>query len=111
MPHVEMLSEQLLLRRNDVMIPDVGKFGAQAVARLRRSAAADAVREDDEIFGRIERLTRTEQLVAERGPQPVRAAAAGPMQEYDTVDDLARGIPPGRSERPVVQLELGKHFS
>src|SRR5262249_43508126 len=58
-----------------------------------------------------ERLTGTEQLVAERGPQPIRAAAAGPVQEHDTVDDLARGIPPGRSERPVVQLELGKHFS
>src|SRR5262249_18360427 len=79
--------------------------------RLRRSAAADAVRQDDEIFGRIERLTGTEQLVAERGPQPIRAAAAGPVQEHDTVDDLARGISSGRSERAVVQLELGQHLS
>src|SRR5215510_3230035 len=111
MAHVEMLGHQTVLRHHDVVVTIVRKLGAQAITRLRRSAASDAVRHDDEIFRRIERLAGAEQLVAERGPQPVGPAAAGPVQQDYAVDDFARRIALFRSERPVVQLELREYFA
>jgi hypothetical protein len=45
----------------------MGKFGAQAIARLARAAAANAVREDDEILARVERLARPNSSSASEG--------------------------------------------
>ena len=107
MPDVEMLGDQPMLRRDDVLIAVVRKFRAQAVARFRGAATADCGRQNDEIFRGIERLAGLEQLVGERGPQPVGARAAGAVQEHDPVDDLARRVALLGPERHVVQLQLG----
>src|SRR5207344_1960511 len=92
--------------RDDIVVAVMRKFRAQGVARLRGAGAPDGVRQDDEVFGGVERLPGAEQLVSERRPQPVGARATGAVQKQDAVDDLAGGVASGGSERRVMQLEL-----
>src|SRR5262249_16481987 len=85
----------------------VRKFRAQAVARFRRAAAADSVRDEDVEFSGIEWRPGREQLVRKRRCEPARRRSAGPVQQQDRVDDFARGAP-GGPERKVVQFQLGQ---
>ena len=111
MAHIEAFGDQPVFRVDDVAIAVVREFSAQPVARLARSAAADPVRQDNEVFGGIERLARAEQFVAERRPQPVGADAARAVEQEHPVDDAAGSIAFLGAKRAVVKLELGQRLT
>src|SRR5258707_415108 len=111
MLHLEMFGHQPVFGIDQVGIAIMRELAAQSVAGLRRSTAADAVRQDDEIFRRIERLPGPEQFTGKRRTQPVLAVAAGAVQQHDAVDDFARGIALLRPERGVMDLEFGHRLA
>ena len=100
MGDAEAFGDQPVARLDHVAIAVMREFAPEAVRRLRRSAAADRVLHDDEIVPRIERLARPEQLVGERGAQPVRPGPGIALQQQDAVDDLA---PASRRATPIVR--------
>ena len=107
----ETFGHELVLGRDDVLIAVMGELGAQAVARLAGAAAADTVRQDDEVLRRVERLAGGEQLVGKRGHQPGLAAGARAVEQDHRIGDVAGRVALRRSQRRVMLLEVGMHLA
>src|SRR4051812_10846241 len=102
--------DQQLLRLDHVFVAIAREFGAQAIARLARSATADTIGDDQIILCAVERLPAAEQLRAEEIDNgfPV---AVGAVQQQHRIRDATRGIAPRRSKGDIVLAKLRKRFA
>src|SRR5262249_25642866 len=110
------LGHEPVLGFNHVIVIVFRKFGSQAVRWLRRLSGSDRVRQNDEVFARIQRLAGAEQLARPgRGAEadnPARKAgrkefapgAAGAMQEQ-------RRLSQWIAERSVMQAQFRHDFA
>ena len=72
---------------------------------------ADAVGKDDEVHAGIEELPGLKEHAGELLRQEVGARAGGAVQDEHRIADDASRIPARRSQRAVVQPELGQHLT
>jgi len=79
-PDAEAFGNQAILRQHHVVVVVAREFRLQSVRWLRRFSGAERVRQDDEIFRGVERLTRAEQLTRESRCQHAARRARGAMQ-------------------------------
>ena len=102
--HAQMLGQQAILRHHHVVVIVFRKARAQAVRGPRRLAGAERIRNDDEIFGGIERLAGAEQLARKSLPQHGLARAARAVQHQ-------HGLGGRRPQGPVVQPQFRQHLA
>ena len=72
---------------------------------------ADVVRQDEEIFGDVQRRAGAKEHVGEDGVQQRVGTAAGAVQQEDGVIDAPGRVAMNCSQGEVVQLELGQRFA
>ena len=100
----EAFFDQPVLTFHHVGVIVLRKLHPQAVGRLRRSAMADRVGQNDEIFARVERRAGAEQFAGELRREQAFGGAAGAVQDHDR---LARRLADGG----VVQAQLRHHLA
>jgi hypothetical protein len=83
MADAEMLLEQTILSLDHVVVIVAWELRLHAFGRLRRSSVPDRVRDDDVIFGGVERLPGAEQFASEIRRQHAVGGAARAMQHQD----------------------------
>ena len=109
--HSEAFGEQTILRLDHVEITVARKFCVHSVARLARFAVADPVRQHDEKFRRIERLTFAEQFTGKFRANKLRAAAGRPVHDQHGVRRFALRIFLRFPQRPVMKTQLRQRFA
>src|SRR5258708_4480409 len=86
------------------------EMGVQAVAGLRRFSVANAVRQDDEITRRVEKLAGTEEHSCKLRLKELLAATSGAVENQNRVRDMALRVARGIPQRPIVQPQFGQRF-
>ena len=89
MIHAEPFGQQSILRLDHVAIAVTRKLRVHSIARLARFAVADAVRQHDEKFRGIERLTCAEKFAGKFRTDKLRAAAGRAVHDQDGVRRFA----------------------
>src|SRR2546423_9635557 len=100
-----------MVRGNHVVVVVMGEMGVGSIAGLGGFAVADAVGEDDEILGDVEKLARAEEFSGKLRGKELVAGASGAVKDQDGVVDVAVGIVSGCAEGGVVQAQLGNGFA
>src|SRR5215469_6391774 len=108
MPDAKSVGDQPVLRLDNVVITVVWKFTFQPIAWLARFTGADAVRNDDEVLARVERLSFGEQLVRQSRQHPALARSTGAVQQHDAICNFALRIALWHAEGDVMQAEFGQ---
>ena len=104
MTYAETFAEQAVLGVDHVGVIVLREFYLHAVRGLGAFAVADAVWNDDEIPGCVERLARAEQFSGEGGREHVCRRAAATMQDQHR---LAGRL----AHRSVVQAQLRNYVA
>ena len=100
MVQAETFAEQAILRVNHVGVIVFGEFRFETIGRLRAFAVSDTVRDDDVIFGGVQRLARAEQLTGKiSGKHAGGRAATAVKHQHRLTGRLAY--------RGVMQTQLG----
>ncbi len=102
---LEPFGEQLILRTDHVVVRVFREARVQAVAWLTRLAVSDSVRENDEISGRVQQLSGTEQLAAEGLTEKRGACPACAVQNHHRVLNDTGSVAARRPECPVMQRQ------
>ena len=87
--HAQPVGQQSKLRLDHVDVAVARKLRVHAVARLARFSVPDSVRQHDEKFRGIERLTRAEKFAREFRPDKLRAASGGSVRDQHRVPNDA----------------------
>ena len=111
MINAESFGEQTVLRFNHVEVTVTREFRVHSVTRLARFAVADAVRQHDEEFRRIERLILPEQFASKLRANELRAATGCPVHDKNGIRRFALRILLRFPERPVMQAQLRQCFA
>ena len=111
MIHRESVGEQTVIRFNHVEIAVARKFCVHAVTGLARFAVADPVRQHDEKFRSIQRLTSTKKFTGKFRSNKLRAAAGRSVHDQNCIGRFALRIFLRFAERPVVDAQLRQRFA
>ena len=100
--------EHHTLAAHHVVVVVRGKMRVQPVRRLRAFPVPDVVGQNEKVLRNVERRARSEKHIGkERIQQRVRVAAR-PVQQQNRVVHVARGVAVRRSQRKVMQTQLGQ---
>ena len=108
---VQPLGQQQMLRRHHIVVVIVREMRMQPVARLRRPAVPDVVRQHDVILRRIQQLSRSKQHAGKIRRQKLRARPARSVHDQHRVVHVPLRIAMRRAQRSVVQLHLRQRFA
>src|SRR5437016_9999543 len=106
MINAESFGEQTVLRFNHVEVTVAREFRVHSVTRLARFAVADAVRQHDEEFRRIERLILPEQFASKLGANELRAATGCPVHDKNGIRRLAVRVFLWFTQCPISETQL-----
>src|SRR5215471_12408004 len=98
----QAIGKQHVLRKNHIVIGVVRELGMQAIAGFSRAAMTDAVRQYDEVFVAVEKLSFIEQFAGESCAQESAARSSGPVQNQYRVSHDTRRVARRLSNRSVV---------
>src|SRR5438477_6485440 len=87
-----------------VIVVVLRNSSSQPIGWLGRFSGANRIRQDDEIFGYIQRLARSEQFARECGRQEISSRTAGSMQDQ-------HGLSTWLANRSVMQAQFGHNFA
>ncbi len=108
MIHMKSLGHQPVLRLDHVRIPVVWESHVEPIARLAGIAMADAVRQDNEVLGWIQKLPAIEKLTGELIAKKLFAGASRSVQDQNRILYFANGAGDWLPQRPVVELDFAR---
>ncbi len=111
MVHSQAVGQQSKLRLDHVDVAVTRKLRVHSVARLARFPVPDSVREHDEKFRGIKRLTRAKKFAREFRPDELRAAAGRPMRDQHRVAHGALLILHRFANGPVMDLQFRQRLA
>ena len=111
MVYAQTIGQQSKLRLHHVDVAVARKLRVHSVAWLARFSVPDSIREHDEKFRGIERLTRAEKFSREFRPDELRATAGGSMRDEDRVPHDALLILHRLSDRPIMDAQFRQRLA
>ena len=111
MVHAQSLFQQLVLRRDHVVIVILRKMSVHAVARLAGFSVADVIRQNDVIARDIKELPRPKKHTPELRSQELSAGTRGAVQKQHGIGNSAVRVAYRSTKGCVVYSQLGQRFA
>src|SRR5262245_63719075 len=111
MVHAEPFGEQQTMGSDHIVVVVGWKLRVQSVTGLRGFPVSDAVRQDHEILGRVEGLATTKKLASKLRREKLRAGAAGPVKDQNSVRHASVGVANWSADPAVMQPEIRQRLA